>query len=48
MFYGNSLIAAACKLKLKAKNPSYIKNYVSGNFLFFIDVDFCAYSTLHR
>ena len=30
MFYENSFTAAACTLKLKAINPSYLKNYVSG------------------
>ena len=28
--YDNSFIAVACTLKLKAINPSYLKNYVSG------------------
>ena len=34
IFYENSFVAAACTLKLKAINPSYLKNYVSGkNFM---------------
>ena len=30
MFYDNSFITVACAPKLKAINPSYLKNYLSG------------------
>ena len=47
MFYEKSFIAAACTLKLKAINPGYLKNYVSGK-TFMKLIAQCTYSTQHR